>query len=118
LDDGTVLGSVIGGQVLPEHPDEDKFRATARELDIDENRYIEALNKVSVKTKDEINAAAGLLGDVINMFVRSSYLLSKDEGIVGGIKENIEKATAQKFLKFFKKPLDKWAKMCYNIYTK
>lgn len=25
LDDGTVLGSVIGGQVLPEHPDDDAF---------------------------------------------------------------------------------------------
>ena len=32
LDDGTVLGSVIGGQVLPEEPDEDKFRQIAREL--------------------------------------------------------------------------------------
>ena len=27
---GTVLGSVIGGQVLPEHPDEEKFRGVAR----------------------------------------------------------------------------------------
>ena len=41
LDDGTVLGSIIGGQVLPEHPDENKFRATARELGIEEvlNKY-------------------------------------------------------------------------------
>ena len=34
LDDGTVLGSVIGGQVLPEHPDDDAFRKTAGELGI------------------------------------------------------------------------------------
>ena len=31
LEDGTVLGSIIGGQVLPENPDEEKFRQTARE---------------------------------------------------------------------------------------
>ena len=33
LDDGTVLGSIIGGQVLPENPDEERFRAsyTARQ---------------------------------------------------------------------------------------
>ena len=73
LDDGTVLGSVIGGQVLPENPDENKFRHTARELGIDEDKYIDALHKVSVKTKKEIEASAQLLGDVINMFVRASY---------------------------------------------
>lgn len=37
LSDGTVLGSVIGGQVLPEHPDEEKFRGVARELGINED---------------------------------------------------------------------------------
>ena len=73
LEDGTVLGSVIGGQVLPQEPDDDKFRATARELQIDEDAYIEALHKVPVKSEAEIKAAATLLGDVINMFVRTSY---------------------------------------------
>lgn len=95
LEDGTVLGSVIGGQVLPENPDEDKFRATARELGIDENAYIKALGKVSVKTKEEIEASANLLGDVINMFVRSSYLLNKDKDVVSGIKDGIAKASEQ-----------------------
>ena len=73
LSDGTVLGSVIGGQVLPEEPDDDKFRTTARELGIDEDTYIAALHKVTVKTSEQIEASANLLGDVINMFVRSSY---------------------------------------------
>lgn len=54
LEDGTVLGSVIGGQVLPEHPDEKKFRKTAQELGIDEEKYINALGKVSVKTREQI----------------------------------------------------------------
>ena len=64
--DGTVLGSIIGGQVLPENPDEEKFRQTARELGIDEDKYIKALKKVNVKTKEQIDASANLLGDVIN----------------------------------------------------
>ncbi len=52
LSDGTVLGSVIGGQVLPENPDEGKFRAVARDLGIDEDTYIAALQKVNVKTRE------------------------------------------------------------------
>lgn len=73
LSDGTVLGSVIGGQVLPEHPDEEKFRGVARELGINEDEYIEALGKVTVRTEAEINAAANLLGAVLNNFINSEY---------------------------------------------
>jgi ligand-binding sensor protein len=58
LEDGTVLGSIIGGQVLPENPDEEKFRQTARELGIDEDKYIKALKKVNVKTKEQISLLA------------------------------------------------------------
>lgn len=73
LKDGTVLGSVIGGQVLPEEPDIEKFRHTAMELNINPDRYISALNKVNVRTREEIESSANLLGDVINMYVRSCY---------------------------------------------
>lgn len=95
LDDGTVLGSVIGGQVLPENPDEEKFRATARELGIDEDRYIEALHKVNVRTRQQIEASANLLGDVINMFVRASYTAKQNEILVNRLQEGINKAAEQ-----------------------
>ena len=58
LEDGTVLGSIIGGQVLPENPDEEKFRQTARELGIDEDKYIKALKKVNVKTREQTRTGA------------------------------------------------------------
>lgn len=91
LSDGTVLGSVIGGQVLPENPNEEKFRSVARELGINEDEYIEALRKVTVRTEDEINAAANLLGAVLNNFINSEYnskyngeLISK---LTGGVRD-------------------------------
>lgn len=86
LSDGTVLGSIIGGQVLPENPDEAAFRKTARELGIDEDVYIKALQKVAVKTHEEIEASARLLGDVINMFVRASHADKINKIIVNGLK--------------------------------
>lgn len=95
LDDGTVLGSVIGGQVLPKQPDEEQFRKVAGELGIDEDRYIAALKKVTIKTKDEIEASATLLGDVINMFVRNSYVQYINGGLVEGIREGISDAIEQ-----------------------
>ncbi len=95
LEDGTVLGSVIGGQVLPENPDDEKFKKVARELGIDEDTYIEALHKVSVKTQEEIEASATLLGDVINMYVRSSYMSMENKKIVGELREGIALASQQ-----------------------
>ena len=92
LDDGTVLGSVIGGQVLPANPDEDKFRKTAKELGIDEDAYIAALKQVNVKTKAQIEASATLLGDVINMFVRASYNNMMNRDILTNQKDGIADA--------------------------
>jgi len=92
LADGTVLGSVIGGQVLPENPDEEAFRRTAKELGINEDKYINALAKVTVKTREEIEASANLLGDVINMFVRASYDEYVNEDLIKRLKEGVSQA--------------------------
>ncbi|MCR5774047.1 MAG: PocR ligand-binding domain-containing protein [Lachnospiraceae bacterium] len=94
LSDGTVLGSVIGGQVLPQNPDEEKFREYARELGIDEDKYITALKDVSVKTREEIEASAHMLGDALNMYIRSCYSESTNgrllEKMTGGIRDAAE----------------------------
>lgn len=95
LNDGTVLGSVIGGQVLPENPDDDKFRRTAVELGIDEEKYVGALHKVNVRTREEIDASANLLGDVINMFVRSSYQETQNQRLVEKLKNGIAQAAVE-----------------------
>lgn len=95
LNDGTVLGSVIGGQVLPEDPDDEKFRRVARELNIDEDTYIKALHKVNVKTREEIEASANLLGDVINMFVRSSYQENINANLLDKLTNGIAKAAEE-----------------------
>lgn len=95
LDDGTVLGSVIGGQVLPEQPNEEKFRQTARELGINEEEYIQALHKVNVKTREQIEASASLLGDVINMFVRASLSAKQNKRLFTDLREGISKAAEQ-----------------------
>ena len=70
---GEKLGAVIGGQVLPEHPDEEKFREVAKELAINEDDYITALKKVNVRSEAGIRAAAYLLGDALNNCINASY---------------------------------------------
>lgn len=95
LKDGTALGKVIGGQVLPEEPDEDRFRKTAREIGVDGDEYIRALGSVNIKTKLEIESSANLLGDVVNMYVRSCYADNVYETIMSRLTNGIEKAAEQ-----------------------
>lgn len=92
--DGIKVGSVIGGQVLPERPDEAKFRQVAREIGVNEDQYIEALKKVNVRTEEAIHAAAGLLGQVLNHFINMEYAKKKNSVIIeklsGGVNSTHE----------------------------
>lgn len=70
---GRHIGSLIGGQVLPEPPDEDKFRRIAVELGIDPDEYITALRKVKIVPKRQIEAAANLLWQMANSLSEVGY---------------------------------------------
>lgn len=88
--DGQKVGSVIGGQVLPESPDEAKFRQVAREIGVNEDQYIEALKKVNVRTEEAIRASAELLGEVLNNFINAEYAKKKNGEIIEKLSEGVE----------------------------
>lgn len=88
--DGIKVGSVIGGQVLPAEPDEEKFRQVAREIGVNEEQYIEALHKVNVRTEEAINASAALLGQVLNHFINAEYAKKKNSMIIEKLANGVE----------------------------
>lgn len=55
------IGAVLAGQVLPEPPDEAKFRRIAAELGVDPDAYWAAVQKVPQQPREKIDAAAELL---------------------------------------------------------
>lgn len=87
--DGEFVGKIIGGQVLPEEPDEDKFRAMAVELGINPDEYIEALKKVPIRTEENIRASAELLGRIVNMLVNFEYSKSKNQKLIDTMNSEI-----------------------------
>lgn len=91
---GERLGAMIGGQVLPQEPDEEKFRAIAQELGIAPDKYIAALRKVPVRTEKSIRAAAALLGDIVNKVVNLEYLKQRDSKRLQTFDQEIDKTTA------------------------
>lgn len=64
--DGEHVGSIIGGQVLTQKPDEHKFRRIASELNINPDEFISALRKVPIIPEKQLRAAVKLMGIVAN----------------------------------------------------
>ncbi len=90
---GEKVGAIIGGQVLPEEPDENKFRRTAEELGIDPDAYIAALRKVPVSNEQKIRASAELLGIMVNQLVNLEYYRYGNIGKLGMLHQEVQKAT-------------------------
>jgi ligand-binding sensor protein len=86
---GEKVGSVIGGQVLPENPEDEKFRKVAREIGVDEDKYIEALHKVNVRSREAIKASAELLGQVLNNYINAEYSRKQNDKIIDSLSSGI-----------------------------
>lgn len=89
----TKVGAIIGGQVLPEPPDEEKFRKIAQELGIDPDEYIAALRKVPISTEKKIRASAALLADMVNQMVDLEYSKAVNSGKLDQLSGEVQHAT-------------------------
>ncbi len=87
--EGEKLGTMIGGQVLPEEPDEEKFREIAKELNVNPDDYIDALRKVPVRSEKSIRAASVLLEHMVNELINLEYVTKKNKKILEVVDEEL-----------------------------
>lgn len=79
---GKHIASIYGGQILTEEPDEEKFRQVARDLDIDEDEYIEKLKKIKIVSPEYLEKGTQLLfffANIISNIAEKNLELSKKE---------------------------------------
>lgn len=86
------VGKIVGGQVLPEKPEEERFEQIAREIGVGRREFIEALHKVPVRTEEEIRAAAQMLGETINTLVNFEYKEKKDSTRLERMDKDVKEA--------------------------
>lgn len=68
-----MIGSVIGGQVRKEPMNEDRERAMARELGIDEAVYLEASKKIHLVEEEQVRKAAKFLTELAAVLSDMAY---------------------------------------------
>lgn len=71
--EGKQIGSILGGQVVIESPDEEKYRGIAREIGVDPDEYIRALRKIKPVSRSRVEAAANLLYVFTSQLSEISY---------------------------------------------
>lgn len=77
---GKMVGSFIGGQVLTEPPNIEKIRKTAVELGIDPDEYEEAVKKVNIVSKAQVEKASSFLyvfATILSNIAYKGYALHK-----------------------------------------
>lgn len=70
---GKQVGSILGGQVLTQPLDEEKYRRVAREIGVDPEAYVAAARKVQVVDKARLDHAAQTLYLFAGAFSKMGY---------------------------------------------
>jgi len=67
------IGTILGGQVLTNEPQEEKYRKIAEEIGVNPDEYAKEAKEVYILPKDRIEAAANVLFIVANNLSNSWY---------------------------------------------
>lgn len=71
--EGRLIGTILGGQVLTNIPNEAKYRKIASEIGVDGDDYIEAVKEIKPLSRQRIESAANVLFDVANSMSKTAY---------------------------------------------
>ncbi len=88
------IGTILGGQILTEKPDAEAFRKTAREIGVNEDRYVAAANEVNIMEEKNIAAAAEVLFIVANTLSQMGYQKLKIRNTSGDLLESFSQISA------------------------
>lgn len=84
---GVQVGSIIGGQILPQPPDAEHFRKIAAELGINADEYVQAVKKIRIIPKETIEAIANLLFLIANALSKIGFQKYNEEMLSREINE-------------------------------
>lgn len=92
--EGNLIGTILGGQVLTNEPEEAKYRKIASEIGVDPDKYVEAAKEVYILTRERIEAAANVLFIVANNMSQSWYYQQKLKNSSSMLNDNLTEISA------------------------
>lgn len=85
--DGQQIGSILGGQILTAPPNDEKFRAYAKEIGVDPDKYVDAVHKIQIMPRKRLESAADtlfLMAQAFSTMGHYQYQLRKMAASING----------------------------------
>ncbi|BBB90136.1 MAG TPA: PocR ligand-binding domain-containing protein [Methylomusa anaerophila] len=92
--EGKQIGTILGGQVLTDAPDEAKYRRIANEIGVDGEGYVEAVHEVRKLSKESIESAANVLFIVANNMSQTAYHQRKLQSVSQVLSDSLTQISA------------------------
>ena len=92
--EGRLIGTILGGQVLTDAPQDQKYRKIAKEIGVDEEGYVEAVQEIRQLSRESIEAAANVLFLVANSMSKSAYQQLKLKAMADTLSDNLHQVSA------------------------
>ncbi|MFL0198610.1 PocR ligand-binding domain-containing protein [Clostridium sp. WILCCON 0269] len=94
LVENTQIGTILGGQILTSNPEESIYKKAAKEIGLDENKYLQAVNEVNISNKKNIKSAAEVLYIIANALSRIGYQELKLKNTSEVLSDNLNQVSA------------------------
>ena len=91
---GTLIGTILGGQILFESPKEIEFKNTANELGLEEDKYYGAAKEVKIVDEQNIRSAAEVLFSVANTLSNEGYQRLKIKELTTTLADSFEQISS------------------------
>jgi ligand-binding sensor protein len=92
--EGRLIGTILGGQVLTEVPNDAKYRRIANEIGVNEEGYVEAVQEIRKLSRESIEAAANVLFIVANNMSSTAYQQLKLKSVADTLSEGLSQISA------------------------
>ncbi|GMB01158.1 PocR ligand-binding domain-containing protein [Pelosinus sp. IPA-1] len=92
--EGRQIGTILGGQVLTDVPNDSKYRKIAQEIGVDEDGYVEAVQEIRKLSRESIESAANVLFIVANNMSKTAYQQRKLKATVETLNDGLHQVSA------------------------
>lgn len=92
--EGRLIGTILGGQVLTDHPNDAKYRKIANEIGVDEGGYVEAVQEIRQLSRESIESAANVLFTVANHMSSIAYQQMKLKTVTNTLTDGLGQISA------------------------
>lgn len=92
--EGHRVGTILGGQVLTATPETEKYRQIAKEIGVDEDGFIAALQEVPHLPRQIIEVAANILSIIVTNMVKTAYQQQKLKALIHKLNSDLQQISA------------------------